>query len=135
MDEDLQGKQAKELATEVLRLRTQIRKHRDQRGDDRCWLDDLELYSILPEKTKADLTLPPREKFLKSCARFWESRQENPGLKEPAAEETAQAIRLLQENALPKEDLARALSEFVVGKGMYFEADSYIKHAARRARK
>lgn len=26
-----------------------IRKHRDQRGDDRCWLDDEELYRVLPE--------------------------------------------------------------------------------------
>jgi hypothetical protein len=30
-------------------LEAAIRKHRDQRGDDRCWLDDEELYATLPE--------------------------------------------------------------------------------------
>jgi hypothetical protein len=30
-------------------LESAIRKHRDQRGDDRCWLDDEELYKTLPE--------------------------------------------------------------------------------------
>jgi hypothetical protein len=38
-----------ELFAEVERLRTAIRKHRDQRGDDRCWMDDEELYKALPE--------------------------------------------------------------------------------------
>lgn len=28
-------------------LESAIRKHRDQRGDDRCWLDDEELYKTL----------------------------------------------------------------------------------------
>ncbi len=26
-----------------------IRKHRDERGDNRCWRDDEELYKVLPE--------------------------------------------------------------------------------------
>lgn len=30
-------------------LEAAIRKHRDQRGDDRCWLDDEDLYRLLPE--------------------------------------------------------------------------------------
>lgn len=30
-------------------LEDAIRKHRDQRGDDRCWQDDEELYKVLPE--------------------------------------------------------------------------------------
>ncbi len=34
-----------------------IRKHRDQRGVDRCWLDDEELYNTLPE----GYTSPGRE--------------------------------------------------------------------------
>lgn len=31
------------------RLHTAVRKHRDMRGDDRCYLDDYELYEVLPE--------------------------------------------------------------------------------------
>lgn len=34
---------------EIDRLEKAIRKHRDYRGDDRCWLDDRELYAALPE--------------------------------------------------------------------------------------
>src|SRR5688572_6257600 len=33
----------------VLKYETAIRDHRDQKGDDRCWLDDEELYKTLPE--------------------------------------------------------------------------------------
>lgn len=55
-------------------LETAIRKHRDQRGDDRCWLDDLELYAVLGDE-QPDLTLPLREEFLSNCSRFWECRQ------------------------------------------------------------
>src|SRR5262245_65608880 len=39
----------RDLRREVKQLQDAIRKHRDERGDDRCWLDDRDLYSILPE--------------------------------------------------------------------------------------
>ena len=57
-------------------LREAIKKHRDQRGDDRCWLDDADLYAELnlPRTTEGS-TLPPKCEFLKSCERFWEQRQ------------------------------------------------------------
>lgn len=46
---------------EVFRLRRAIRKHRDQRLNDRCWLDDMELYRTLPEYPFGiDMKLPPR---------------------------------------------------------------------------
>ncbi len=35
--------------TEIEKYQTAIRKHRDQKGDNRCWMDDEELYSVLPE--------------------------------------------------------------------------------------
>ena len=38
-----------DLFTEVDRLRAAIRTHRDYRGNDRCYLDDRELYAVLPE--------------------------------------------------------------------------------------
>ena len=34
---------------EVEKLMAAIRKHRDYRGDDRCFQDDAELYAVLPE--------------------------------------------------------------------------------------
>jgi acyl carrier protein len=66
----------KELEIEVERLRNAIRLHRDERGHDRCWLDDARLYSVLPEGKKADMVLPCREEFLENCARYWANRQE-----------------------------------------------------------
>lgn len=33
----------------VEELEAAIRRHRDQRGDDRCWMDDEALYAALPE--------------------------------------------------------------------------------------
>ncbi len=66
----------KELEAEAARLRDAIRKHRDQRGDDRCWLDDQDLYMALgPESINANTALPPRDQFLESCRRFWDQRQ------------------------------------------------------------
>jgi len=38
-----------ELRRRVAELESAIRLHRDQRGDDRCWLDDRQLYAALPE--------------------------------------------------------------------------------------
>jgi hypothetical protein len=58
---------------EVERLRAAIRKHRDERGDDRCHADDGELYSVLPEGD----TRPARETAvtLENCAKYIECRQ------------------------------------------------------------
>ena len=63
-----------ELYEKIERLEAAIREHRDQKGDDRCWLDDLKLYDVLGETPPA-LSLPPKCEFLESCARYWEQRQ------------------------------------------------------------
>lgn len=66
----------RELKIEVEKLRDGIRYHRDQKGDDRCWVDDLRLYEILPEGAEGlDTTLPPEDVFLDNCKRFCRSRQ------------------------------------------------------------
>lgn len=62
---------------EIKRLQEAIREHRDQRGDDRCWLDDLKLYSALGEDVIANNNLPPKDKFLANCGRFYDSRCHN----------------------------------------------------------
>lgn len=68
---------AVELAARVEKIEAAIRKHRDQRGDDRCHLDDADLYAVLPEgpPDPALLALPPRDVFLANCARFHACRQ------------------------------------------------------------
>lgn len=62
------------LRQRIKELEDAIRTHRDQRGDDRCWMDDQQLYAVLGD-TKANTALPPREVFLANCARFYACRQ------------------------------------------------------------
>lgn len=76
MDNDLELMTPEQLKEEIKRLRSIIRYHRDQKGDDRCWVDDLRLYETLPEGSAGyDPTLPPEEEFLNNCKRFCHSRQ------------------------------------------------------------
>ena len=51
-----------------------IRRHRDQRGDDRCFLDDIELYGILPEGYEVGPQLDEPDVMLENCKRFIASR-------------------------------------------------------------
>lgn len=57
---------------EVERLRAAVRAHRDERGDNRCWLDDETLYRVLPE----GFTPPARDSAveLERCKAFIASR-------------------------------------------------------------
>lgn len=67
-----------ELRSEIERLRNAIRKHRDQRLDDRCWMDDFELYEVLPEGIEpsyVDLRLLPKEEMMRNCERFVDCRR------------------------------------------------------------
>ena len=54
-----------------------IRSHRDQKGDDRCWLDDSVLYAVLPE----GYICPVRDSAveLTLCQKFIECRH-NPNI-------------------------------------------------------
>lgn len=54
---------------ELLRVtRNNIRRHRDLRGDNRCWLDDEELYATLPEGYKPPCRDAAVE--IENCQRF-----------------------------------------------------------------
>lgn len=77
IDSDVQTKSREELLGMLLTLRAAVRAHRDARGNDRCWLDDLELYRQLPEQAPnpSELQLPPRDEFLRNCATYHACRQ------------------------------------------------------------
>ena len=54
-----------------------IRNHRDQRGDDRCWMDDCELYETLPEGINGhDLRLNSPEEMLACCKQYIAARHD-----------------------------------------------------------
>lgn len=70
-------------------LKAAIRRHRDEKGHDRCWEDDARLYAVLGEG-EADGRLPPRDEFLRNCERFYELRRAPGGL-DQAPEGTIEA--------------------------------------------
>lgn len=58
---------------EILKARNAIRGHRDEKGDDRCWLDDDLVYQCVPGYKPVTM-LYPKEDFLKQCRVFKERR-------------------------------------------------------------
>lgn len=56
------------LRRRVTDLEDAIRRHRDQQGNDRCWLDDRQLYGALPEGYT-----PPAEDFCVELERCQQS--------------------------------------------------------------
>jgi hypothetical protein len=66
-----------QLFKELILLRNAVRYHRDQKGDERCHLDDDHLYEFLPEG-KADMARVLPCNFLENCKHFFEKRQNVP---------------------------------------------------------
>lgn len=58
------------MAVELRRLRKAIREHRDQKADDRCWLDDQKLYAVLGDGDLGDNRVGDKEAMLANCRRF-----------------------------------------------------------------
>ena len=73
-DEKLGSLSHAHLRQGVLNLRNALRWHRDQRGDDRCWADDIRLYELIPEKEGVITRLPEWEKMYVECSRFKQMR-------------------------------------------------------------
>lgn len=72
MDEDLQHVSISQLIEEVIKLRQGIREHRDSTGQDLCWHHP-KFWSLLPEKTRPEISVPPWPEFLKGCIRYRQS--------------------------------------------------------------
>lgn len=82
----------------IRQLEAAIRHHRDQRGDDRCWMDDEALYSFLPEGF-----IPPERDTaveLENCKRFIACRQ-NPATVYVSPEREIERLRFSLEQHLP----------------------------------
>lgn len=101
---DIATQSLAEVGNRVSELEAAIRKHRDYRGDDRCWMDDEELYKVLPE----GYTVPIRDTAveLKNCERFIACRQ-NPATEYVSPEREIEELRA--EVALSRQEGARAM--------------------------
>jgi hypothetical protein len=75
MDDDLESMDRDALLVEVRKLRAAIRVHRDSTGHDLCWHHPA-LWSLLPEKTRPEIAVPPWPKFMRGCIRYRQSLDE-----------------------------------------------------------
>lgn len=66
------------LKQSIINLRVAIRKHRDQKGDDRCWVDDYWLYDLLPGNKKRLPSHIAYEEGMQCCIDFFEHRKSEP---------------------------------------------------------
>ena len=71
---DIHNASRQELFGYCQKLENAINHHRKQKSDDRCWLDDLELYAVLGDDVLPDNSLPCKEKFLNNCSRYYDNR-------------------------------------------------------------
>lgn len=69
MDDDLDTMSAQQLKTEILKLRTGIRQHRDCSGHDLCWYHP-ELWDLLPEKVTPTPEVPDIPEFIHNCVKY-----------------------------------------------------------------
>ena len=72
MDDDLERMNREDLISEVRKLRSGIRKHRDSTGHDLCWHHP-ELWGLLPEKTDPLPSVPEWPEFMEGCIRYRQS--------------------------------------------------------------
>lgn len=82
--------QVRELIEKVGLYEAAIRKHRDEKGDNRCWLDDDELYKVLPE----GYTPPKRDQAveLDNCKKYIDCRH-NPGTEYVSPDKEIERLR------------------------------------------
>ncbi len=70
-DLDLYDKTKEELVGIILELRASIQKHHDQKGHDRCYIDDFSyLYHHLPEHRGKEVKVASLEEHKKRCEEF-----------------------------------------------------------------
>ena len=75
MDTDLEQMTRDELVTELVKLRTAVRAHRDSTGHALCWHHP-ELWDLLPESADVRPVVPEWPAFLRGCLRYRQSLDE-----------------------------------------------------------
>jgi hypothetical protein len=91
--EDNPADELERLRDENKRLRAAIKKHHEQRADDRCFLDDAELYAAVG-LAPADVRVGDKDAMLANCKRFLAQRCEGGGPWKSYAELEAENARL-----------------------------------------
>lgn len=75
VDTDLEELSREQLVLEIVRLRNGIRAHRDSTGHELCWHHP-HLWSLLPEVSDPQPTVPDWPQFMRGCIRYRQSLDE-----------------------------------------------------------
>jgi len=65
---------AERFEERIAQLEAAIQTHRDQKADDRCWMDDQALYAVLGDDNLGDNRVGDPAAMLENCKRFIERR-------------------------------------------------------------
>ena len=79
IDKDVQAMSIRKAQREIMRLRKAIRNHKDAKDNARCWMNDFELYRVLPEKTFSLPIRLPECEFLKNCREYFRRQKRRKG--------------------------------------------------------
>lgn len=63
------------LQETIASARAAIRYHRDQKGDNRCWVDDYLVWKFLPDSAPEPTVPPPFEQAMGCCKSFYTKRR------------------------------------------------------------
>jgi hypothetical protein len=75
MDSDLDTLSREQLITEIIKLRTGIREHRDSSGHDLCWHHPT-LWGLRPERSEHIAVVPDWPQFMHGCVKYRQSLDE-----------------------------------------------------------
>jgi hypothetical protein len=76
MEDHLQaGRRRVTTADRIKTVRSALRLHRDQKGDDRCWVDDWFVWAALEDQPPEPAAAPSFEEGMKKCHAFYERRR------------------------------------------------------------
>ena len=64
-----------QLREKIRKVRQIIRYHRNQKGDNRCWLDDFLVWESVNGSRWSPIKLPPYDEMMVKCLDFWTHRQ------------------------------------------------------------
>lgn len=110
MDDDLDFMTQEELINEVKKLRSVIREHRDNGGQDLCWHHP-SLWEALPEKADPFPPLPDWPDFIRGCVNYRQSLDQQLRNKRktdvPGDQKTPQAGRRPGDLPFSPEDLVK----------------------------
>ena len=69
---------------DIIACRHAIRRHRDAKGDDRCWLDDYFVWALIPGSFPVPTEVPPMEEAMDMCRAYYKLRRAETADAQPA---------------------------------------------------